>query len=74
MRPGIDRNACGMPQAGVRPGNRPSEVKAMRSIREPVLVFLFVLMLGFLLPPESGVLGGPDPQGRGYHAVTFYVA
>ncbi len=38
------------------------------------LVPLVVAMLGILLLPESGVSGGPDPQGGGYRAATFYVA
>jgi|GEM_PF-1405779 hypothetical protein len=47
---------------------------AMRFHRIRHLVPLFVAMLAVLLLPATGGSGGPDPPGKGYRAVTFYVA
>lgn len=46
----------------------------MFSSRKISLFLPFAVILCFLVLSASGESGGPKTQGRGYPAVTFYVA
>jgi hypothetical protein len=74
MRQGIDEEH-GMRTAGSSPFYEQTlEGTAMKSSFHRDLVLPFAVILGLLFFSASGSSGGPQAQGKGYPAATFYVA
>jgi len=74
MRQGIERGIGCVQQILFLQTKRPSEGTAMKSSFHRYLVLPFVVLLGLLFFSASGGSGGPQAQGKGYPAATFYVA